>query len=181
MSDGAIPTVGFIHSAIVDIPQGNGESDRIGRKCTIKSIHVKGTIELPGKTDANSVSDVVVGMLVLDTQTNGAVFAMTDLLEIDNFRSFRNLANSNRFKILKKKVYTLKVGGAAPSGAAFIFGEDIRWVNINWNGSIQLEYDNSATTGVVTSMRSNNVYWVTQSKGGFCNSVIQCRIRYSDR
>ncbi len=163
------------------IPEGNSESERIGRKLTIKKIHCKGRIELPAATAATSTSDIVICMLVQDTQTNGAAFTTADLHVEDTFDSYRNLSNSGRFKILWKKVYTLRSAGAAPSGAALIFGEDVRYFSCNVNCDIPIEYDNTATTGVITTVKTNNVYWCTQSSSGFCGLTGVNRLRYADR
>ncbi len=179
MDDSAIPSSLFAHELLI-IPEGNGESDRVGRKITIKNIHVKGLIKLAAATAATDTSDQVTCMLVQDTQTNGIQFAANILLDTDAFDSFRNLANSKRFKILYKRVVTLKAGGAAPSGAAFVFSEDVKTLNVNVATSIPIEYDNSANTGVITSVRTNNVYWVTQSESAVTGIIATARIRYTD-
>ncbi len=173
-------TAAMVIQNLTVIAEGNGESQRVGRKVTIKSVHIKGVMTLIPATDAANTSDKVFGMLVQDMQTNGAAFTALDLIDTNVIASFRNLANSGRFKILMKKTYMFKSGGAAPSGAAFVFSSDQRNVNINKKCNIVMEYDNSATTGVITSVRSNNLYWVTQSTNGVVNSVLTARIRYSD-
>ncbi len=173
-------TAAMVIQNLTVIAEGNGESQRVGRKVTIKSVHIKGVMTLIPATDAANTSDKVFGMLVQDTQTNGAAFTALDLLDSNVVASFRNLANSSRFKVLYKKTFLFNAGGAAPSGAAFVFSSSQRDVNINKKCNIVMEYDNSATTGVITSVRSNNVYWVTQSTNGVVNSVLTARIRYSD-
>ncbi len=179
VSDAPI-TAGMVIANLTVIPEGNTESQRVGRKVTIKSIHVKGTLTLTAATALASTTDKVFGMLVLDKQTNGAAFAATDLLDTDSIISFRQLANTQRFSILMKKVWTMSAGGAAPTGAAFGFSQVIRDVNINKRCNIPMEYDNSATTGAITTVRSNNVYWVTQSGSGLVVSALTARIRYVD-
>ncbi len=179
VSDTPITAATVIQNLTV-IAEGNGESQRVGRKVTIKNIHIKGVMTLIPASDAANTSEKVFGYLVQDMQTNGAAFVALDLFDTDIIASFRNLANSGRFKILAKKTFMFKAGGAAPSGAAFIFSSDQKNVNINKKCNIVMEYDNSATTGVITSVRSNNLYWVTQSTNGVVNSVLTARIRYSD-
>ncbi len=173
-------TAAMVIQNLTVIAEGNGESQRVGRKVTIKSVHIKGVITLIPATDAANTSDKVFGMLVQDMQTNGAAFTALDLIDTNVIASFRNLANSGRFKVLYKKTFMFNAGGAAPSGAAFVFSSAQRDVNINKKCNIVMEYDNSATTGVITSVRSNNLYWVTQSTNGVTNSVLTARIRYSD-
>ncbi len=178
--DDATVAAGMNIQNLCIVPEGNGESARIGRKMTIKKIHVKGSIELFAASTFTTSSDTVICMLVQDTQTNGAAFVATDLIDTDIFKSFRNLANSKRFNVLYSRTFALKVSGGAPSGAALIRGEDRRTLSVNVNVNIPIEYDNSATTGVITSVRTNNVYWVTQSASAACAIIADARIRYTD-
>ncbi len=182
ITDAAISTTMTITNLTV-IPEGNGESERIGRKVTIKNVHVKGIVVLNDQTSASLTTSQVIMMLVQDTQTNGAQFTATDLLDTDNFHSFRNLANSGRFKVLYKKTLNMKSPGGSGRGTTdtLAFSEDIRQINVNKTCNIEMEYDNSATTGAIATVRSNNLYWVTQSSAGVTQSVGTARIRYADR
>ncbi len=162
------------------VPEGTGESERIGRKFHIHRISILYGLQLPAATDASKTTDTVRCMLVQDRQTNGAQFVATDLIDSDVLNSFNNLANKNRFKVLYKQEYTLKAGGAAPSGASFIFSEDRAYLRFTLNVSIQIEYDNSLTTGVIATVKSNNIYWVTQSNTGICEGIGLARIRFTD-
>lgn len=179
--DATIAT-GMTISNLTVIPEGNGESDRIGRKITIKNIHVKYQMTLPTTTTQGSTSDIVRCMIVQDMQTNGVQFAATDLLETDNFLKFRNLANSKRFKILWSKEISIQSGGGGPASTTTThFAEANRYFKVNKRCHIPIEYDNSATTGVITSVRSNNIYWVTQSKSGHVAGDGELRLRYTDQ
>ncbi len=162
------------------IPEGNGEEQRVGRKINLKKIHVQGAIVMGSGADLSVTNDLVICMIIQDTQTNGAAFVAADFLETDAYDSYRNLANSSRFKVLWKRKYTLRVQGAAPSGAAYIHGEDIKAFSANVTCSIPMEYDNSATSGVITSVRSNNVYFVTISKSNSTALDGTARLRFSD-
>lgn len=177
---GVAPTMEFSNLCVV--PQGDEESQRIGRKIRVKSVDFKGTLTLAPATVATSTSDNIRVMLVLDTQTNGAQFAATDLLETDSYFSFNNLANSGRFRVLKKLQYSLSAQGAAATGAAFTFGEVTRNISFHHNCDVPIEYDNSANTGAITTVRSNNLFIVTQaSTGNIVTIAGDARIRYSDR
>ncbi len=178
--DDVVVAAGLVISELTVIPQGDSESERIGRRITIKSVHAKGTIRIFSATSAAATNDTVHCMLVLDTQTNGAVFAATDLYETDAFKSFRNLANSSRFRVLYTHTFVMKVPGAAPSGAAYIYGSDVKYININKKCNIKIEYDNSLATGVVSTVRSNNLYWVTMGAEGNAEIKANFRVRYSD-
>ncbi len=178
--DDAIVALTLNITNLTVIPEGNGEEQRVGRKISIKKIHVKGTVDLSTGTDFQNASDHVTCMLVQDTQTNGAAFVALDLLEVDTYKSFRNLANSQRFKVLWKRKYIVQVGGGAPTGAAFAFGEDIKDISANVKCNIPMEYDNSATTGAIGTVRSNNVYWVTISSSNSAGITANVRLRFSD-
>lgn len=167
------------------IAEGNGESDRIGRKLTVKTIQWKFTVGMLGiaSTANPSSSEVVRVILYLDKQTNGATAAVADILESDDFQAFRNLANSGRFNILMDKTYTVKLFAAAgDGGAANDWSGETKAFTFFKSCSIPIEYDNSATTGVITSMRSNNIGVLLVSRdGGLAIFQSKMRIRYSDQ
>jgi hypothetical protein len=88
--------------------QGDGESDRNGRKISMKNIFIKGkvygtTISTAGDHDANWFV-----ALVLDTQTNGAQCASENIFtnpsgQVRDLSSVvRNLEHSKRFKVLDR-------------------------------------------------------------------------------
>ncbi len=164
---------------ITIIPQGDSESERIGRKITIKSIHVKGTVKLEDAATSATATDCVTCMLIQDKQTNGAAMTAAQFLEVDDFESFRNLANSGRFRVLYTHTFVMKCGGGGPT-AGTIWGGDVKFININKKCNIPIEYDNSLTTGVVSTVRSNNVYWCTMSENNVCILEATVRVRYSD-
>lgn len=167
------------------IPEGNGESERIGRKITLRNIHVKGQLVLSPETlFTTKMSDWVEIYILQDTQTNGALFTGTDLLENDNIEAFRNLANSSRFKVLKKKTFSMNalVGIQTSEGpVTFATGEVTRAFSMNIQCDIPIEYDNSLTTGVITTVRSNNIYLCAISVEGKCVYGGTVRLRYSDK
>ncbi len=162
------------------VAEGNGESERIGRKFNIYRINILYAMQLPAATAQGATSETVRCMLIQDKQTNGVQFSATDLIDTDNMNSFNNLANSKRFKILYKQEYDFKSGGAIPTGAAFAFSEDRKYLRMSKNVNISIEYDNTLTTGVIATVRSNNIYWVTQSISGLAGGTGLARIRYTD-
>lgn len=164
------------------IPQGDTESQRVGRKVIVKKINVHATHTMPARTDIAAASSMKARYaLVLDTQTNGAAFSATDLFETDSVNSFRNLANQTRFKILKEISYDLKCSGAAPSGAAYVAaGDQVTW-NMQVKCNIPIEFDNSATTGAITTVRSNCIFLISRSSVANISDLAgTARIRYSD-
>lgn len=162
------------------IPIGNGESQRIGRKISIRSIRVQGTLELRAHTLIGLTTGQVVVRLVQDTQTNGTQFSATDLLDTDQFQSFRKLSETSRFKILYEKTFNLSAGGATEVAGALETTKYSRPVNVAVKVKIPMEYSSLVDTGEVGSVRSNNVYWTTQASHASCTITARARLRYSD-
>lgn len=101
---GVDPAVGCLCA----MAQGDGESDRDGRKVTLKSIHIHGSIQ--HKSDESKGANVRF-MLVQDTQTNGSAFDPTEVLKVPpnpathSVHAFRNLQHSSRYKVLYDKTF----------------------------------------------------------------------------
>ncbi len=165
------------------IVQGNTESNRIGRKVVLKRVDCKGIMTLPAATDAANTSEVVRLLLVCDKQTNGAAFAATDIWETDSYRSFNNLANSSRFRVLQSKTYTFNATAGSGRGTTdtLSYGEVVIPWKMGVNLNLPIEFDNSATTGAVTTQRSNSLWIVSQSTTGtVVMSVSNARVRFMD-
>lgn len=102
--------------------QGDGNSDRDGRRQYTNSIWVNGNVEFTAlDTTAIGSTYYVKLSLVLDTQTNGAQFAATSVydeptnsdIDVD---AFRNLEYTHRFKVLKTVIVKQVVGAAVWDG-----------------------------------------------------------------
>lgn len=176
---GAITTA-LKKTNLVVVPQGDTESSRIGRKCRVKKLFIKGSMKLASATLANATSERVKVFVVLDTQTNGAAFNATDLLETDNIDAFNNLANSSRFRVLKSRDYVFNPGGGV-GGGGISWAEVVKPLKMSFNMDHIIEYDNSATTGAVTTQRSNSLWICAIAQDGNTVSIAgNARIRYLD-
>ncbi len=163
------------------IVQGNTESNRIGRKVILKRVDCKGALTLPSTTASANTSDMCRLLLVCDKQTNGSAFVGTDLWDTDAWSSFNNLANSSRFRILKSKIYTFNASAGLGIEAAQRYGERVVQFKIGANLNLTLEFDNSATTGAVSTQRSNSLWLVSQSLTANINmGQATSRVRFSD-
>lgn len=161
------------------IPQGVTESERVGRKVVVKSLHLKGTVTLPSTTSATDASDSIRIIIYQDKQCNGAAAGVTDILESGAFVSFRNLTESGRFNILMDECWDLKSGGGAGADAATdIYGGETKFWNFNKQMMVPIEY--SATTGAITEIRSNNYGILVISANGKANAAYISRVRYTD-
>lgn len=97
---GEVPATG----QLVLIPQGVEDDQRIGRKCNITSIQLRGVVTLSPAASATA-SSVAYIYLVQDTQCNGAAAAITDVLTSATMGgALLNLSNTGRFRILKRFV-----------------------------------------------------------------------------
>ncbi len=183
VDDGVVAASMNVQTALLVIPEGNGESDRVGRKVTIKKIGWRYEVLLPTTAVAADTSDVVRVMMILDKQANGALPTNTIVLEDDDYQSFNNLANSKRFRILMDKSYSINCGSGSGRGTTdtLSYGDQVITAQWHKNCSIPIEYDNSATTGVITSIRSNNIFVIVGSKSGVAGFRSKVRVRYTDR
>ncbi len=103
--------------SISAIAQGDGESNRDGRKCTLVSVQCQGYIELTSQLATDPLAATVRLCVIHDKQTNGAqlnaedVFADPTDTDLDPL-AFRNLQFAARFQVIWDKTFVL----AAPAG-----------------------------------------------------------------
>ncbi len=179
---------------MVDIKQGVGEKERIGRKCTITNIYIRLTVEWITIVSAGGSLTPLQGheririILFWDKQCNGAAANFVDILESDKINSFRNLANNKRFVILYDKTRDFSAQWiAAGDGTAndeAICHREYSW-KITKKVFIPIEYN--STTGALSEIRSNNIGLYAWSSNGARmrlvtngNSVSKTRIRFID-
>lgn len=104
-----------------DIPQGIDGSDRIGQSVSIKNCGYRVNID---QAITGALPSTVRIMLIWDKQPNGAVPAVTDVLQTANFNSFLNTSYRERFTVLRNDYISL-----SPEGSQTVFIE--RFVKIN--------------------------------------------------
>jgi len=175
---GIVPFGGTLN----DIAQGDTESQRIGRKVVVKSIHLHLRLALAPTTSNTATADNIRIMVVLDKQANGTAFINTDVLTVNagsapDFYSFNNIANKSRFRVLSDKKYQLSADAAFTSTS--VLNSCMADQHIKCN--IPIEYDHSATTGAISTIRSNNIAILAISEQGL-GTFMQgtARIRYTD-
>ncbi len=173
----------IVSSSVLTIPQGTTESERIGRKCTIKQINWRFEILINSTGTLLDTSDIVRVILYQDKQTNGAAAAVTDILASADYQSFNNLANKSRFRTLMDRTYSIACPAGSGRGTTdtLAFGEGRIQETLFKKCNIDVEYDNSAATGAITTMTSNNVGVMILSLSGNCAFSSKMRIRYLDQ
>ena len=163
---------------MLQIPQGAGASERIGRKVFVRSMEVIGRLSMPQLTAA-VVDPAVAGStameethhlwIVMDTQVNGQA---TD--QVSQFfapapynaatsvdpTSFHNIANSSRFRVLKHIVTKMQRNDMASSTSVGGTAKDIR---VFLKLGLTLEYGNTTTSGAIATLRDKGIFMFTCS------------------
>ncbi len=181
LTDAVVATAGAITETINIIPQGVTESQRIGRKCTIRSIHWTYQVSMPEQDAVMTPAggDTLRIILYLDKQCNGETATALLLLETDNVRSFRNLSNSGRFNFLYDKIHNTQYMGLASDGAAVVSqASTISTYRFNKKCDIPIEFN--STTGAIAEIRSNNLGVMLISNQNVVGFSSQFRLRFSD-
>lgn len=170
-ANGTIFTNSSAEASLIRIAAGDGESNRDGRKIVITKI--KWRYQVDGTELSNTTKDTVRLILYLDTQCNGAAATVTNILETDDFQSFRNLTNSKRFKILMDRTYSFYAQAGAGNGVTDAFGsqryDDTFYKDVN----IPVEY--SSTTGAIAELTQNNLGLLVMSDTG--NTKLEGKMR----
>lgn len=164
------------------IPQGDGPSDRDGRKAVVKSIALKGTMQFVPAAGATAATSVNM-WLIQDTQCNGAAATVANNntgiftgVGADSSQALRCLANTDRYKIHKHWTWNLAPG----AGVSTAYNNTLKQVSYYKTLDIPLEFDQAATDGNIATIRSNNLFLVAGSTGSddTCRLTATARIRF---
>lgn len=169
---GEVPATG----QLVLIPQGVTQSTRVGRKATLKSLQIRLNATHTPAGGANAASTMYL-YVVQDTQCNGAAAAVTDVFTSASMeQALINIANSSRFRILKKWVMDFNSG----AGVTTAYNNISRHVEFYKRLQLPIEY--SSTTGAITEIRSNNVFLIAGAIGADDAITVSgtARVRFSD-
>lgn len=184
-----IPRLGQLHTTglMGGIPNGTGESDRVGRKITLKSVHIKATIIKPVKSTLSNSSDVVRIIVGVDTQTNGVGPTIGQVLEPNNggvgtqypVNQYNNLSNKGRFIILKDKYININSQGGSGNGTTNNANPVYREFTYNRKLNIPVNYD--GVTGGIAEIRDNCLFMIVMSYLDQETDIhIFNRVRYTD-
>lgn len=177
-----IAIAGELEDSINEIPQGVTESQRVGRKCTIRTINWHYLLKL---TEEDAVAtppeaDTIRMIMYLDKQCNGAIATVLGILETAEWQSFRNLSESGRFQILMDKTVDLnRTMGFSDGNAVGSSSEVNRSGAFYKKCNIPLEF--SSTTGAIAEIRSNNIGILLLSRTNQVDFESKIRIRFSDQ
>jgi len=191
IADASVGATGDIQNSgtLLVIASGAGESQRVGRKVTIRKMMVRGEAtlnEYDGATAADaSAANRVRIIFYLDKQCNGAAATAGDILGPGtvNVNSFNELVNKGRFTILKDKIITLNPMALAKDGTNYVRPRVNKSFFFAKKCNIPIEYDTGGT-GAITEIRSNNIGCLLvadSAVAGFpCTVTALVRFRYTD-
>lgn len=147
-----------------NIAQGDSDSTRDGSSIKIASIFARGYVQI----HASATASIVRLILVLDKQTNQAIYASTDLLLTDEVTSPLNIDNGRRFKVLWDKVITLS--------------QDKPIVQFKYFKKlpIHIRYDNSAAAITSLTQSSLSLLRLSNEATNTPTVHIDARLRYVD-
>lgn len=170
--------------------QGDGESNRDGRKFTLRSAFFSGLVNftpLANQTDSLDYSPIYFA-LVLDTQCNAATVVSEDVFDNPSSTALammpqplRNLQNSKRFKILDSTTiwpagaYSMTDGTNTGSHNVMVQPT----VKLSWKGAISVTA--SGTTAVVGSITDNALHIIAcaGATNGTPSFEGKCRVRFT--
>lgn len=154
-------------SAISVPAQGDGESERDGRKYTLKSAWVSGVITYTGLQDQADVAQTLgfFFALVLDTQANGATIVSENVYTNPSTvapsilpQPLRDLQQSKRYRVLASQYIPPPGAYSGSDGAntSSVVPQCAPHVNLSWKGNIVC--DSSGTTASVASASDNALH-----------------------
>ena len=180
--DTSLATLSFSTTPVLTLlnglTQGTTASTRIGRRINIKSIQWM----FDAESSTTSLWNGIRYMLVLDKQANAATPAFTDIYDVAQPTTLRNISNMPRFQVLFDSQEVIMVGPnvGTPQTESIVTAHK-GYLKCN----IPVQY-NVGTAGTVGDIQTNALYFVMIGNSGsgtlFDVQVFngQVRIRYSD-
>lgn len=140
--------------------QGTDFTNRVGRKYTNVTVQLEGLLAPVDTTTDSAVKCRV--MLVWDSQANGALPSVTDVLTAATASSFMNLNNRDRFRVLCDENHT--IGGISDVATqTYAYGHPI---NISVFKKVNLETVCDGTTSAIGDIQTGSIFLLTIGTGG---------------
>ncbi len=111
IDDAVVSATGTVQGQIFTIPDGNDQSEKDGLKITIKSVSIRWQLSLPSTVTVADATDICRFILLKDSQTNGALPSVTDILANADIQDQKNLDNSKRFTTLLDRTISINSMG----------------------------------------------------------------------
>lgn len=173
----------------ITIALGNAESDRIGRKCVLKSIYFETYFKLFAITGtvasgAPSAANIVRFVVVQDRQCNGGGISWNSVFNDTNLLALKRMENEMRYKIIyDEKIMLIPPGIGLASSTSDVLSTVTpnveRARNFMLRLNLPIEYDGSS--GDVTTRRSNSLsYMMYFDRTHPVLWHVRTRVRYLD-
>ncbi len=168
------------------IGQGDGENQRDGRKCVVKSVHVKGTISEVGldSETANIHSNHYFVALVQDLQTNGAQLRSEDVFVnqvgavAGGTLLHRNLQFNSRFKVLASRYITRPDRAMVPDSTTGQYMVEGSCVHFSMYKKLDMPITFTGTTAVIANSMNNSLHIIATATTA---TTLIPKITYSSR
>lgn len=160
--------------ALNAVAQGNGESQRIGRKITNSSLHIRGILNA-SSTVANGASCRIV--VFKDNQSNGAAPTPSNVMT-SGINGFRNLEYVSRFQVLVDKVYNINPS-ITFNGNTSTLNASSPNRHIAFNMKISSDTTFDGTTADISDITDGSYHvMVISDAATACNFFYSSRFRY---
>ncbi len=167
------------------VAQGDGESNRDGRKYVIQSIHIKGVLGAAvQESQTTPPSDIFARLvLVVDTQTNGAQLTATDVMDggqTNDVLSFRNLQFTKRFKVIWDRTFVIKRPNTNEGAANLFASASVVTGSFKINHAFKggLSVTMSGTTADIANVTDNSIHMIAVADSTAGLISYQSRIRF---
>ncbi len=175
------------NDSVSGVTQGIGESQRIGRKYTIESIHIHALAHIAASESITNPQSAFRGRicLVQDTQTNGVQLTATDVMDggqTNDFLAFRNLQFTKRFRVIWDKSFVITPVGQTNEGAVNLFANGtyttgIMKFNKAYPKGIPVLCD--GTDATISSITDNSFHVIGVANSTAVLLDYQVRVRYT--
>ena len=171
--------------ALNTVTQGDGESQRDGRRMSMASIHIKGRVTQAALI--NQAQGIVPGnwmvALVLDKQTNGAQLNSEDVFTNPAasanlaIRPFRNLQFQDRFRVLAIRTGQFKDPSMTHDGTNIEVGG--MGVNFEMNVALKgMKTTFTGTTETIANITDNSLHMIAYQGGAALLLNYNSRLRF---
>lgn len=179
--ENAISSTGVVKGSLNLVPQGTGESERVGRRILVRTVAGRFSTELNLEQNVSDIGpgDIVRIILYCDKQANGGNPAVTDILQTAAYDAFRNLNQKDRFKILHDQFITINRRVAMTDGTNTAQSPIVQGFKFRkyWRlNGLPIEFD--GVSGAITTITSNNIGVLYISRQGVGGMLAHWRIRY---
>lgn len=179
-----ISSAGSMVPSIIEVAEGPGPSQRIGRRITLKSVQARIEMYLPahsGTFSAATNAHAVRFICYLDRQTNGGTAVPADILySPTNHLAAFNLENKGRFRILVDRIITFHPFAITHDGDAAYGRAAVRkYLTFYKKLNVPQRYD--ASTGSINNIMDYNIgFLLIANSDNVIGWDVYTRVRYTD-